>query len=571
MKSKKGRKYKFCPFQKCIKAVQKLSQHILDVHPHVSKVKREQMCKSAEVAANKWARKPIPQPPSQRSIKSYLPSQVVARLSTDDDKFLPGDTADIPLAGPSTAETPTTETQPSTSATESIPLAVPRTKETPTTKTPPSTSATETQKSSFPLSHPFLVGLKQYLLSRHGKERSDREALQICVEVSKFLYFFNSESLEEQALLDPLTLDRYLQNIEGGVQAATQNSKLNRIKQAVIFLSLSLDSDALPRVERALCLIRNWASVLGKAARQANRERLEELSEQPVSFGDIDELVRCQALHQKLHESVDLVKKGKPVGGHDIGNLTVWVAGCLLLTNCNRPGAIANMTVEEYRKAITTTVGRVTTISIAVSKHKTGTTGLARIKAFGLLRQILLEYSQHIHPLHVSSPLLFPNSKGKPLDHLSRSVQQLAAKHGLTVPTATEARHVAATIAAEKCTEHEREAVATHMSHSRATQQLHYVRKKNIEESVKGYQVLTKLRDGSELTHGTRVQFSAEEIESISIYFESYIAAGDKPSIRDCRDFLANHNLAREPKQIRDKVRHLIKQKAKEKEPESKD
>lgn len=87
--------------------------------------------------------------------------------------------------------------------------------------------------------------------------------------------------------------------------------------------------------------MRNWASVLGKAARQANRERLEELSEQPVTFGDIDELVRCKALHQKLHESVDMIKKGKPVCRNDIGNLTVWVAGCLLLTNCNRPGAIA--------------------------------------------------------------------------------------------------------------------------------------------------------------------------------------------------------------------------------------
>ena len=84
----------------------------------------------------------------------------------------------------------------------------------------------------------------------------------------------------------------------------------------------------------------------------------------------------------------------------------------------------------------------------------------------------------------------------------------------------------------------------------------------------------TKLREGSELTHGTRVQFSVEEIVSVSLYFETYITAGDQPSIGDCRDLFANHNLAREPKQIRDKVRHLLKQKmleAKQKEPESKD
>ena len=101
------------------------------------------------------------------------------------------------------------------------------------------------------------------------------------------------------------------------------------------------------------------------------------------------------------------------------------------------------------------------------------------------------------------------------------------------------------------------------MSHSRATQQIHYVRKKNLEESVKGFKILTKLREGAEQTYGGRVSFSDEEIETISLYFESYISAFDQPSIDDCRDFLRNHGLSREPKQIRDKVRHLIKLKRK--------
>jgi hypothetical protein len=77
------------------------------------------------------------------------------------------------------------------------------------------------------------------------------------------------------------------------------------------------------------------------------------------------------------------------------------------------------------------------------------------------------------------------------------------------------------------------------------------------------------------MTHATRAQFSVEEIVSVSLYFETYITAEiNQPSIGDCRDLFANHNLARKPKQIRDKVRPLIKQKmldAKQKEPESKD
>ena len=64
-----------------------------------------------------------------------------------------------------------------------------------------------------------------------------------------------------------------------------------------------------------MAFIRNWASVLGKVARQTNRERLEVLSEQPVSFGDIDELVKCQALHQQLRDAAEMAKRGTPVSG----------------------------------------------------------------------------------------------------------------------------------------------------------------------------------------------------------------------------------------------------------------
>ena len=290
-KAKDTRKYHFCPFPRCLKALKKLSQHIQQIHPEVSDSERSDLTKSAEVAAGKWARKPTPQPLGQTNIKSFF---------TDEDH----------------EEIPITETPPSTQAnSQKGDAAKDRraglstcTKTSHTTETLPSDSV-------FPLSHPFLMGLKQHLVSRHGKGRSEREALQICCEVSKFLHFANNDVLDEQVLLDLPTIDRYLQSLEGAVQAATQNSKLNRIKQAITFLSLTLDTDTLPKVERVMAFIRNWASVLGKVARQTNRERLEVLSEQPVSFGDIDELVKCQALHQQLRDAAEMAKRGTPVSG----------------------------------------------------------------------------------------------------------------------------------------------------------------------------------------------------------------------------------------------------------------
>ena len=51
--------------------------------------------------------------------------------------------------------------------------------------------------------------------------------------------------------------------------------------------------------------MKNWAAVLGKEACRANRERLENLSEQPVSFGDVDELGGCEELAELFHKLVN--------------------------------------------------------------------------------------------------------------------------------------------------------------------------------------------------------------------------------------------------------------------------
>ena len=112
----------------------------------------------------------------------------------------------------------------------------------------------------------------------------------------------------------------------------------------------------------------------------------------------------------------------------------------------------------------------------------------------------------------IDSPLLFPNKSGKKLDHLTRRIQQLAAKCQLQLPTTTEGRHAAATAATLHCTTDERDAIAVQMSHSKRTQELHYVRTKSTAQAVKGYKLLEGLRQQS--THSAcdkRVPFSKED------------------------------------------------------------
>ncbi len=57
------------------------------------------------------------------------------------------------------------------------------------------------------------------------------------------------------------------------------------------------------------------------------------------------------------------------------------------------------------------------------------------------------------------------------------------------------------------------------------------------------------------------MNFSDQEVEVIKLYFQSYIDSSEAPSTDAWREFLRQHQMARQAKQVRDKVRHLIRRK----------
>ena len=129
------------------------------------------------------------------------------------------------------------------------------------------------------------------------------------------------------------------------------------------------------------------------------------------------------------------------------------------------------------------------------------------------------------------------------MDHLSRRVQKLGRQYNLKLPTATDNRHAGATETARTCSERERSQVATQMSHCKTTQDCYYVRLKGLKEARKGFQILAKVRQGATPGSTPRRPFTEDEIESIKLYFESYIDGFDQVSLPQCREFLQNHPL----------------------------
>ena len=414
--------------------------------------------------------------------------------------------------------------------------------------------------------HPFLVALRDYLTSRHGKGRSEREASQICSAVSQFLSFAGPE-LDPNHLYNVQKLDGFLRNMESqGKKPSTQHAKLCRIKQAVTYVNLSLDPTETVKAEKCLTLISNWLSTLGKEARRVKRTHLEEMSERGrSSMCEIDHFVQNERMKRSMLAAVESRAKGKRVAQGELRQIMVWLAGALLHCNAQRPGAVTNATLDEYQSATISTIGRDTYKTILVSNHKTATTGRARLSMDRHLAHQMHLFVTHIRPALEgnSSKLLFPNREGRPIDHLSRHVEKLAGKLEVQLPrTATETRHAAATAAA-KCGDQERTTVATAMSHSKRSQEVYYTLNKGKKQAVEGYRVMEGIRRGEREGMeaggaGSRFLFSPRDTQAISAFFEQHVSSRKAPSIEECREFVRQHPIDCTPKQVRDKVRNLI-------------
>ena len=97
------------------------------------------------------------------------------------------------------------------------------------------------------------------------------------------------------------------------------------------------------------------------------------------------------------------------------------------------------------------------------------------------------------------------------------------------------------------------------MSHSQRTKQLYYVAKHGKKDAVKGYSVIESIRqEESRPETGGRVPFTEEDTEIISNYFSDHISSRKAPTAAECKQFLNEHPLNRNHKQIRDKVRNII-------------
>ena len=134
-------------------------------------------------------------------------------------------------------------------------------------------------------------------------------------------------------------MNSYLKEVENsGLTPSTERAKLNRLQSGIDFICLGLDAALLPQVAKIKQILSNWISVLGKEAKVRNRIALEEASENPVSLDSVDECINLRPMKGLIQRLFVKAEKEEVVESHDLRYAEIWLAGCLLLTNHQRPG-----------------------------------------------------------------------------------------------------------------------------------------------------------------------------------------------------------------------------------------
>ena len=275
----------------------------------------------------------------------------------------------------------------------------------------------------FAPSNPFLRRLKSHFLSRHGKGKSESKAVQICTDISKYLYFYNPKEVCPDGLLERRSLDAYVTKLEAdGVGPSGITTKLTRLQQCldyhVIDSELDVAEDARYRkAEVAKTAIRNWKSTLSREVHKKRAEKLEMLSEAEPSFDSISSFTESEELRATYDEVINDLQEGiVEVPQTHLTHCTAWVAGQTLYFNAQRPGAVINFTLAEASEVKTTSEGDQVYLVARVAQHKTSGQGVAKLMFKGEQRNLLTQYIEVIRPRIEGSsncPYVFVEGGGK--------------------------------------------------------------------------------------------------------------------------------------------------------------
>ena len=200
-----------------------------------------------------------------------------------------------------------------------------------------------------------------------------------------------------------LKRERYLSYLEKrGYTPTAQHAKLCCLHTGIGFLRLRGGTE---EILKELEIIKSWASTLGKEAKAQKRVQLEDMGEGSGHLSAIQAFMENDQVRARSLTSS--ARKGKPLKPNSIRSVTIWLAGVLLNGNHQRPGAISNARIEEFKSSRVVEEGRQRYTVILVNDHKSATTGRVKITIPPSVNSLLRDYVAYIRPHMAESVYLF--------------------------------------------------------------------------------------------------------------------------------------------------------------------
>ena len=80
-------------------------------------------------------------------------------------------------------------------------------------------------------------------------------------------------------------------------------------------------------------------------------KRMEDLSSSNLTLDEVDEVIQDKSMWKSFNDIVDRVGKDLPVSKREMDSCTIMVTAMLTFRSWQRPGAVANATMTEYRNS----------------------------------------------------------------------------------------------------------------------------------------------------------------------------------------------------------------------------
>ena len=207
--------------------------------------------------------------------------------------------------------------------------------------------------------------------------RKPAVARVIAIGVSKSLASDIEASIPWESLLDEAEVHKFVDHLRatGAIGVDGLISKLDRLAIALSFLKAVVldrnDQAKYHKAQRVEDALRRWKGGLRPLKKQENIERLEALSEESLSLQQVNEVVDDHRMWKDFWKTVRKVEDGGHISKEEKNLCVTVVLVMLLFKNWQRPGAVVNLKVKEYRQAKPVVEGGKEVLVIPVHDHKT--------------------------------------------------------------------------------------------------------------------------------------------------------------------------------------------------------